>query len=169
MSTWRGLRGLGKSSAVKGSRAAGGSLRQRRRFRFFFGPTCRSREPSRGTMRPRDASHHVLDDPAPWTPPNAFFRDQFAHCPWVHVSQAGEQCENGDLRLPPGTPFTPPDCSSGTSSDWPSAVGQECVCVSSVVCRARCVYGLKHTEICFLRSARSLFALGIPQEQSKTP
>ena len=26
-----------------------------------------------------------------------FFRDQFAHCPWVHVSQAGEQCENGDL------------------------------------------------------------------------
>ena len=26
-----------------------------------------------------------------------FFRDQFAHCPWVHVSQDGEQCENGDL------------------------------------------------------------------------
>ena len=26
-----------------------------------------------------------------------FFRDQFAHCPWVHVSQDGEQCENGNL------------------------------------------------------------------------
>ena len=25
-----------------------------------------------------------------------FFRDQFAHCPWVHVSQDGEQCENGN-------------------------------------------------------------------------
>ena len=25
------------------------------------------------------------------------FRDQFAHCPWVHVSHAGEQCENGYL------------------------------------------------------------------------
>ena len=26
-----------------------------------------------------------------------FFRDQFAHCPWVHVSQDGEQCENGNV------------------------------------------------------------------------
>ena len=26
-----------------------------------------------------------------------FFRDQFALCPWVHVSQDGEQCENGNL------------------------------------------------------------------------
>ena len=24
------------------------------------------------------------------------FRDQFARCPWVHVSQDGEQCENGN-------------------------------------------------------------------------
>ena len=31
-------------------------------------------------------------------PPALFlFRDQFAHCPWVHVSQDGEQCENGNL------------------------------------------------------------------------
>ena len=26
-----------------------------------------------------------------------FFRDHFAHCPWVHISQAGEQCESEDL------------------------------------------------------------------------
>ena len=29
-----------------------------------------------------------------------FFRDQFAHCPWVRVSQDGEQCENGNLVKP---------------------------------------------------------------------
>ena len=27
---------------------------------------------------------------------DCFFRDQFARCPWVHVSQDGEQCENGN-------------------------------------------------------------------------
>ena len=39
---------------------------------------------------------HTPDQDGPRRVRTLFFRDQFAHCPWVHVSQDGEQCENGN-------------------------------------------------------------------------
>ena len=61
-------------------------------------PVCqslRTRKSTTSNMLPKT----TRPTPVAQNPPGTrdfFFRDQFAHCPWVHVSQDGEQCENGN-------------------------------------------------------------------------